>query len=208
MSCMLDVAHHRSLLKPRPCANAVASQQTQQETTVKETDQAGSHFRKDSLLTPGLGSSVAATGAFGVELLCDSLGHRGGLHVGTAGAHRACLKASLATHVKYQLLSFQGVVDCPSSQRSQPNSPLMNIASQLFKRATFPLGGNNVFVQNLLRKLSTCCFFRMSLCLQPMKRPVFTMEPAGISSGAALSAGTISPSFLGGETMSLCQSHR
>ena len=60
---MLDVTHHCSLLKPRPCANAVAAQQTQQETTVKETDQAGSHFRKDSLLTPGLGSSVAATGA-------------------------------------------------------------------------------------------------------------------------------------------------
>ena len=85
MSRMLDVTHHRSLLKSRPCANAVAGQQTQQETTGKETDQVGSHFRKDSLLTLGLGSSVAATGAFGVELLFDSLDHRGGLHVGTAG---------------------------------------------------------------------------------------------------------------------------
>ena len=57
----------------------------QQETPVKETDQAGSHVRKDSLLTLGLGGSVAAVGAFGVERLCDSLDHRGGLHVGTAG---------------------------------------------------------------------------------------------------------------------------
>lgn len=52
----------------------------------------------------------------------------------------------------------------------------MNIASQLFKRATFPLSGNNVVVQNLLRKLSTSCFFRMSLCLQLIKRPVFTAK--------------------------------
>lgn len=84
----------------------------------------------------------------------------------------------------------------------------MNIASQLFKRATFPLGGNNVFVQNLLRKLSTCCFFRMSLCLQLIKRPMFTAEPAGISSGMALSAGSVSATFLSGYTMSSCQSYR
>lgn len=64
----------------------------------------------------------------------------------------------------------------------------MNIASQLFKRATFPLSGNNVVVQNLLRKLSTSCFFRMSLCLQLIKRPVFTAKLAGNHQGTALNS--------------------
>lgn len=66
------------------------------------------------------------------------------------------------------------------------------LASPLFKRSTFPLGGNNAVVQNLLRKLPTCCFFRMSLCLQLIKRPVLTAKPAGISSAMALSAGRVS----------------
>lgn len=138
---------------------------------------------------------MAATGASSVELLCNCL-DRGELFEGAAGNVTQTLwklVQPLVQNINYPV--FQGAFGCLSSQRSQLNSPLMNIASQLFKRATFPLGGNNVFVQNLLRKLSTCCFFWMSLCLQPIKRPMFTMEPAGICSGVALSAGTISPSF-------------
>lgn len=40
--------------------------------------------------------------------------------------------------------------------------------------------------------MSTWCFFRMWLCLWLTKRPVLTVEPAGISSGMALSAGRVS----------------
>lgn len=76
---------------------------------------------------------------------------------------------------------------------------LMNIASQLFKRATFPLSGNNVVVQNLLRKLSTSCFFRMSLCLQLIKRPVFTAKLAGNRQGTALNSDCLLPLW-GGST--------
>lgn len=50
-----------------------------------KSDRVGSHVKKDELLTLSLGSSVAATGAFSVKLLCGSLDDTGALGTGTAG---------------------------------------------------------------------------------------------------------------------------
>lgn len=56
-----------------------------------KTDQVGSHFKKDELLTLSLRSSVAATGAFRAELLWGSLTAQApwarGLQVVSHGAH-------------------------------------------------------------------------------------------------------------------------
>lgn len=56
-----------------------------------KTDQVGSHFKKDELLTLSLSSSVAATGAFSAELLWGSLTAQArwaeGLQVVSHGAH-------------------------------------------------------------------------------------------------------------------------
>lgn len=143
-----------------------------------------------------------------MKLPCDSLGNDSRCVWKLQGdITRSPHEHRLSYLCKISITQASKGLPTATAQHQDPSrSPLMNTASQLFKRATFPLGGNNVFVQNLLRRLSTCCFFRMSLCLQPIERPMFTMEPAGISSGAASSAGTTSPTFLGGQAMSSCQS--
>lgn len=126
--------------------------------------------------------------------------------MGTAGRrHTARLSTSRALCIKYQLPRLPRGWRPP--WHTELNPPRMNTASQLFKSVTFPLGGNNVFVQNLLRKLSTCCFFRVSLCLQPTKRPMFTVSQKALA-WSSIKCWHLLPAFLGGQAMSLCQSQR